>query len=168
MDALKNLMKINRFIFTGLTFCFVLIALISCKDDPLTQDIDGKPLTNLTDTKWKLIGFADNLTNNVIEPAAELQSTKNALIIEFKENNIIEGYGSSESLPLYGKFVVDSSLKIFKSIQLWQMTLVLEHKDVQKFIEATNKVITYSISAENLKLFYEDGKKYLFFKRILN
>ena len=130
---------------------------------------------SLTGTKWKLVGFYDTETKTL----KELEPTdcekcyvfifypdsigKNWLDINpFNNTNALGGYACVR--PCHGYYKIDYSTSKLE-ILFWNMTYAPDFLDGNLYVETMNKVQNFLFSGEELKLYYNDKKNYLLFKR---
>jgi hypothetical protein len=141
---------------------FILIGAASytgCSEDLSISDNNEKENTSLAGTKWKLAAFVDIQTGESIEP--EPKDCNTCYTIEFDSDTTATG----RSLGNILHFIVTRS-----NIDLIFMTEMLEIGEignVNLFYEALRTFDTYGYSEDELKIYYEGKKKYLFYKPLL-
>ena len=121
----------------------------------------GKENKNpLKNTEWKLVNFVDvaNNTNKIPEPNSEM-----CYILKFLEtaDSLTAVSSTNNFIGTYTIDIKTSSISITRLIG----TKINEIGDGVSFVKSLNTVDKYTIDNNILKLYYNDNKNYLEFKR---
>ena len=114
----------------------------------------------LRDTEWKLVNFVDvaNNTNKIPEPNSEM-----CYILKFLETaDSLTAVSSTNNF--IGTYTIDIKTSSI-SITSLGGTKINEIHDGILYVESLIKVNKYAINKDVLKLYYNDNKNYLEFKR---
>jgi len=122
------------------------------------QSNGSETVSSLKRTTWKLVGFVNVASGEVkeAEPASE-----NCYLLSFNEDSTLSGTSSSNQLA--GTYVFDEK-KSSIHINIHQATLVTEAFDGNQYLDALNVVQSFLLHKDELRLYYNDQKEYLFFK----
>ncbi|MDR1682485.1 MAG: hypothetical protein LBS25_03730 [Candidatus Symbiothrix sp.] len=123
---------------------------------PLLQLPEEKP--KLTGTKWKLAALVDVQTRESIEP--EPKECDACYTLEFDSDTTAVGR-SVGNVQYY--IVAPSNIKMVLTTEMWDG----ENNNVNLFYEAFLTLDAYEYSKDELKIYYEEKKKYLFYKPLL-
>ena len=114
----------------------------------------------LRDTEWKLVNFVDvaNNTNKIPEPNSEM-----CYILKFLEtaDSLTAVSSTNNFIGTYTIDIKTSSISITRLVG----TEINEIGDGVSFVKSLNTVDKYMIDNNILKLYYNDNKNYLEFKR---
>ena len=114
----------------------------------------------LKNTEWKLVNFVDvaNNTNKIPEPNSEM-----CYILKFLEtaDSLTAVSSTNNFIGTYTIDIKTSSISITRLIG----TKINEIGDGVSFVKSLNTVNKYTIDNNILKLYYDDSKNYLEFKR---
>ena len=137
-------MKTIRYVL----FISALLGAISCQSEE----------TGLKGTTWKLVGFVDVETGNlkVAEP-----DDPRCYILTFDTDSTFSGISSTNQK--WGEYRIDyekSTLTITSSFG----TEINELFDGLLFVKSFMSVQSFFLSDAELRLYYDNGKKYLLFK----
>ena len=114
----------------------------------------------LKNTEWKLVNFVDvaNNTNKIPEPNSEM-----CYILKFLEtaDSLTAVSSTNNFIGTYTIDIKTSSISITRLIG----TKINEIGDGVSFVKSLNTVDKYMIDNNILKLYYNDNKNYLEFKR---
>ena len=114
----------------------------------------------LKNTEWKLVNFVDvaNNTNKIPEPNSEM-----CYILKFLETaDSLTAVSSTNNF--IGTYTIDIKTSSI-SITSLGGTKINEIHDGILYVESLIKVNKYAINKDVLKLYYNDNKNYLEFKR---
>ncbi|MDR1809875.1 MAG: META domain-containing protein [Prevotella sp.] len=139
-------MKTQLFILTAL---FILTTgMVGCDKE------EGKEAPNpLTGTKWKLVGFANVETGDIIE--AEPKDCEECYTITFDSDSTASG------ISIVNIIMVNLSIPY---IGVTTMAYDEEIGNVALFYEAIQQIEAYSHEKEELKFYYNNKKNYLIYK----
>ena len=151
----------KKVIFRILPAVILLVAAIvvlgGCENKNENENENKNPLKN---TEWKLINFVDvaNNTKKTPEPDSE-----KCYILKFLEKgDSLTAVSSTNNF--IGKYTID--IKTFSiSITSLGGTKINEIYDGILYVESLITVNKYTIDKDILKLYYNDNKNYLEFKR---
>ena len=114
----------------------------------------------LKNTEWKLVNFVDvaNNTNKIPEPNSEM-----CYILKFLEtaDSLTAVSSTNNFIGTYTIDIKTSSISITRLVG----TEINEIGDGVSFVKSLNTVDKYMIDNNILKLYYNDNKNYLEFKR---
>jgi hypothetical protein len=112
----------------------------------------------LTDNTWKLVGFVDAVSGEMKEAKP---SEEYCYILKFHKNRKLTGATSTNRI-LEAKYKINySTYKINISIEI--MTMANECYDGYLYIESLDKVDSFSLQEDKLRLYYNDKQNYLLF-----
>lgn len=117
------------------------------------------PVTDLTGTQWKLIGFVDEKSNRI---KVAKSMTEYSYILKFRKDGLLDGFASTNRIFAEYAFESDSKTQI-RVLFFNVLTYAGEVFDGPLYIESMEKVFISQISARGLELRY-DADKYLLFK----
>ncbi len=152
--ALKPIMlftinlKAMKKIFLILPICFLFFA-NGCKDDENENPLIGN--------KWKLVGFVDDQTGIIREP--QPNNCKECYLLFFNTNDAFSGHSSTNTL--YGTYSANSSSHTIQFTEIGG-TKINELYDGREFVNSLSNVVSFTLSIEELKLFYNDNLYLLF------
>ena len=114
----------------------------------------------LKNTEWKLVNFVDvaNNTNKIPEPNSEM-----CYILKFLEtaDSLTAVSSTNNFIGTYTIDIKTSSISITRLVG----TEINEIGDGVSYVKSLNIVDKYTIDNNILKLYYDDSKNYLEFKR---
>ena len=122
------------------------------------QSNGNETTPTLKGTTWKLVGFVDVATGEIKE--AEPVSEK-CYLLSFNKDSSLSGASSSNQLV--GTYILDEK-KLSTRINIHQATLVTEAFDGNQYLDALNVVHSFLLYKDELRLYYNNQKEYLFFK----
>jgi hypothetical protein len=147
---------------------FLLIGL-SCQKDDLTDQTPYppqeeedplsvfKPITGLKGSQWKLAGYADTQTDEMI--AAEPADCEHCYTFTFDTD--YSGFGYS---------IINQMFYLIYPRTMVCVTTLVDDEDngnAKLFYEAIQKMSYFGyLGGDEIKFFYNDGKNYLLYKRI--
>ena len=129
---------------------------------------------SLAGTKWKLVGFYDTETKTLKE--LEPTDCEKCYVLVFYSDSIGKKWGEELHVndttlggyayvrPCHGHYEIDYSTSKLE-IKFWSKQTMFDLLDGNLYIETMNKVQSFLFSGEELKLYYNDRKNYLLFKR---
>ena len=115
----------------------------------------------LAGTKWKLVGFYDTETKTFKE--AEPTDCESCYRLEFDTDSTVTGFTYGNIAD--GEYEINYFSKNIKFIRFGSITFVAELFDSKLYVDAMNKVNSFSFTETELKLFYNDKNNYLLFER---
>jgi hypothetical protein len=141
------------------TLLFILIGTVNYTGCSENQDNDVPDSFSLTGTKWKLAALVDVRTHESIEPEPKDYNTT-CYTLEFVSDTTAMGQSVLNTLH----FIVTHS-----TIEMFLMTEIGDshHGNVDLFYEALRTLDTYEYSKDELKIYYDEKKKYLLYKPLL-
>jgi len=163
-----NLLLKQIILITIATICFVGIN--SCSDKNVNNTKDGNTLQEekenlLLGTKWKLFGYFDVEKNELKQDGYEnYENYENTFILFFDTDSTISGTATNKLT--YGKYLINfqtSTLNFIDFTMDWS-DWVEDSPAGHSYVAIMNTIQHFSFT-EELKLFYNDKKKYLLFKR---
>jgi hypothetical protein len=134
------------------------VCFTACKDNPAPPEVPP----SLTGTSWKLIAFVD-VENNESKELNELSKESNQKFrLTFTTDTSF--FGSLRTNDFIGDYVIGNNVN-----DLWQFTTADVHIGTAAgdspegwlFLEVMGKIQFFTITSEQLKLFYNDKKNYL-------
>ena len=147
----------NKLIFKILPVIILLIGAFIVLSGCEKEKENKNPLKN---TEWKLVNFVDvaNNTNKIPEPNSEM-----CYILKFLEtaDSLTAVSSTNNFIGTYTIDIKTSSISITRLIG----TKINEIGDGVSFVKSLNTVDKYTIDNNILKLYYNDNKNYLEFKR---
>ena len=147
----------KKLIFKTLSAVILLIGAFIVLGGCEKEKENKNPLKN---TEWKLVNFVDvaNNTNKIPEPNSEM-----CYILKFlKTADSLTAVSSTNNF--IGTYTIDIKTSSI-SITSLGGTKINEIYDGILYIESLIKVNKYTIDKDILKLYYNDNKNYLEFKR---
>jgi heat shock protein HslJ len=117
-----------------------------------------KPQALLANTKWKLIGFVDAVVDT-IKMAKPIDDK--CYLLTFNEDHTFSGVSSTNTLS--GNYDIDYAVNNI-SLTIKLMTEINELFDGRLYLESLNSVQSFSLQENELRLYYNDKKKYLLYK----
>jgi len=152
--------KLKHYLLFVVIIGVATITLSACKDpEPPTKNI------HLNGTGWKCLGFYD-------VDKKELQDLgpkdwKNNYILHFNDSMCPDGVVTRVSYNVYEMdYSVDYSTSAIEFTNIVMVTLAMDDATDTLFISALKDAKHFSSTEEELKLFYNNKKKYLLFNRI--
>jgi len=146
-------------IITGLTGCHKDKG---CKEWKQTT-IELQELQNIT---WKCVGFVNTKSCNIKELKYDKKEEdiyrERCYTLMFTEDKMLGGIGYSNSLC--GNYEIDT-ITCTINLSVGTLTMLGLVYDEGLFIESLNKVQLFSIRGNELRLYYNNNKNYLLFKR---
>lgn len=127
----------------------------------LPTDTGGETLTKLIGTEWKLIGFAE-VGSNTMKVPEPIQDS--CYLFNFDSDTTFSGITSTNHIK--GEYQYDYVNHIIRVLKIGG-TKIGEVADGQLYFESLRIITSFSSTENYLKLYYEDGKKYLLYKRVL-
>ena len=149
---------------------FLLVFAVSCKDKTITKSPEAP---SLNDTWWKMLALVDKENNTSRIPEEwegneEEYYKSNIYFLMFYNDSLSSGRAGVNYLG--GKYHIDKNIsnqwELFISIRA--TSEANDTPDGWLYIDILNKVQSFAIEKtepEQLKLFYDDGKKYLLFEK---
>jgi len=136
-----------------LIFLFVIAA--SC--NPELEPVLPEKEYSICD-KWKLVGFVEVETDEIkeIEPKDE-----RCFLLTFNENKTLSGVSSSN--PLQGNYDISYTTGSIY-ITIGQCTYINETLDGRLYVNSLNEVDFFSLQENELRLYYNNKRNFLFFK----
>jgi hypothetical protein len=113
---------------------------------------------NLQDTNWKLAGIVDVQTHESIE--LEPQECNTCYTLEFDSDTTAIGRSIANVMHF---IVTRSNITMIMTTEIWDG----ENNNVNLFYEALLTLDTYEYSKDELKIYYDEKNKYLFYKPLL-
>ena len=139
-------MKTKTFLFSVIAL-FLLNTSTGCEKETLISDIYHT---------WKLEGIGD-LSNNSFEKANP-SNCENCYTITFVKDGMFSGFTASNSF--YGEYQIEvTKLKVNN----FTTTKVYELGNGEKYSEAIPHIVSFEITGNELKLYYNQGQNYLLF-----
>jgi hypothetical protein len=143
------------------TLLFILICAASymeCSENQGISDNNENENISLAGTQWKLVAFVDIQTGESIEP--EPKDCNTCYTLEFDSDTTAIGWSVANELYF---IVTRSNIYLIFMTEVWDR----ENGNVNLFYEALRTLDTYEYSEDELKIYYEGKKKYLFYKPLL-
>ena len=144
---------ISKILPAAILLIGAFIVLGGCKKEKENKN----PLKN---TEWKLVNFVDvaNNTNKIPEPNSEM-----CYILKFLEtaDSLTAVSSTNNFIGTYTIDIKTSSISITRLVG----TEINEIGDGVSYVKSLNIVDKYTIDNNILKLYYDDSKNYLEFKR---
>ena len=119
----------------------------------------------LADTDWRLTSFMDVENGEIHMPDTMIPGDpKKKFVLTFNKDYELGGFSSSNRL--IGRYILDEKNSNIHII-IWTQTFVCETPDGDLYIDALNGVQLqlFSFHENELKLFYNNGKNCLIFKK---
>ncbi|MDR0581706.1 MAG: hypothetical protein LBG31_01965 [Prevotellaceae bacterium] len=140
----------------------ILAACFSCgKDDKSCSCGEGNEnneFVSLEGTQWKLAGIMDVETCNLKE--LEPKDCETCYTIEFNTNsNMAQGKSVRNAILFH------ISLPLPTPIFIHITPMDYENEDVQLFYDAMETVTSYTVTKNELKMCYNEGRNYLLFRK---
>lgn len=127
----------------------------SCKPEEVDEPEKPDDTVHLTGTSWKLAGYVDTETETFI--AAEPADCETCYTLTFENDSVARGY------VVINRFGVLLKPTLIMGLE----TLVYDamNGNVALLYEAMDILESYSHEGDEFKFFYNDGTKYLLFKK---
>ena len=144
----KTILKLTAFLllFTGF--------FSSCQKEIPPND----PNILITDTKWQLAGFVNAKTGKLKKVKTD---NEKCYTLTFNKDQTLSGFSSFNML--HGSYEMNTAIREIH-ISVYAMTSAGEFSDGELFIESLNKVDFFVLQENELRLYYNNKQKYLFFK----
>ncbi|MDR0682998.1 MAG: hypothetical protein LBG15_14290 [Dysgonamonadaceae bacterium] len=123
----------------------------------LLVNINGKENISLTGTKWKLAALVDVQTRESIEP--EPKECNKCYTLEFDSDTTAIGQSVVNTLHF---IVTRSNMNMSLMTEMWDG----DQGNVNLFYEALLTLDVYEYSKEELKIYYDERKKYLLYEQV--
>ncbi len=141
--------KAMKKLFLILPFVLFTLSINGCKDDENENPLIG--------SKWKLVGFVDDQTGITREPQPD--DCKQCYLLFFDTNDAFSGYSSTNTLN--GTYSASFSSHTIQFTKIGG-TKAGELYDGYEFVSSLSNVTHFTLSTEELKLFYNDNLYLLF------
>jgi hypothetical protein len=137
----------------------ILAGIVSCgKEDNENCSCDNgsNELIVLESTGWKLTGITDVETGMIME--LEPKDCSNCYTFYFDTECTARGYSVANTILLR----LSPQVSMGVATELYDSDI----GDVQLFYDAIKTVISYTVTNDELKLYYNEGKNYLLYKKM--
>ncbi|MDR1371189.1 MAG: META domain-containing protein [Dysgonamonadaceae bacterium] len=126
----------------------------------ILQNEENSVAGGLKGVSWKLDGFVDVATAKLTE--AEPKNCKECYTLYFNTDSTFTGMSSVNEI--YGEFIVNVSTSAIRIVNLGG-TKIGETPDGNKYMDCLEAVHSFSLTETELKLYCNDGKEYLLYKK---
>ena len=153
-----------------LTMLLCLIGFtVACNDDGISNNGTKKDLIlqseeTLVGTSWKLVGFFDAETNELLKKEVSIiEFYPLGAIRDISKKHIVGSVGINTVIGIYDVNYTTSTIQFAD----WETTLLSPITEDDKFYWAALGIVhKFEMKDIELKLYYNNGKNYLLFERI--